>query len=178
VPRVICGARANCATPRCSKTPTPEIGIDRHVPSGLAVRLVPERVARRHRVVPLRVDNRTLTYATNRPLDADADRDLSVASGRRPTPLLATRSSLLEALDRCYPKLRELDVLAERLRREGSRVEEADPTPAAPVESTVIELCNSLLGRAIEVGASDVHIECTHQGQRFASALAACSSQC
>src|SRR5947207_2021260 len=32
-------------------------------PSELAVRLVPERVARRYLAAPLRVDNRTLTYA-------------------------------------------------------------------------------------------------------------------
>ena len=35
--------------------------------SELAVRLVPEKVARRHEVVPIAVDNRVLTYATCAP---------------------------------------------------------------------------------------------------------------
>jgi hypothetical protein len=39
--------------------------------SELAVRLVPERLAWRHFVVPLAVDDRTLTYATSRPVDAE-----------------------------------------------------------------------------------------------------------
>jgi len=52
-----------------------------HAPSELAIRLVPERLARRHLVVPLAVDNRTLTYATSRPFNDDGARDLAFASG-------------------------------------------------------------------------------------------------
>ena len=35
--------------------------------------------------------------------------------------------------------------------------------PTASV-STVIELCDHLIGRAVEVGASDVHVECGNTG--------------
>jgi type IV pilus assembly protein PilB len=86
--------------------------------SELAVRLVPERIARRHAIFPIRVDNRTLTYATCRPFDADADQDIAFASGRGTERVVASRTDLLEALERAYPKLRELDVLAERIRAE------------------------------------------------------------
>ena len=53
--------------------------------SELAVRLVSERLARRHMVVPIRVDNRTLTYATFHPFDGEAERDLTFAAGRQAT---------------------------------------------------------------------------------------------
>src|SRR5439155_20034741 len=96
--------------------------------SELAVRLVPERLARRHVVVPLTVDNRTLTYATCRPFDPETERDLSFASGRRMRPAIARKSGVLEALERCYPKLRELDVLAARLTGERPLVETGDTT--------------------------------------------------
>lgn len=135
-------------------------------PSGeLAIRLVPERLARRHLVVPLSVDNRTLTFATCRPFSPETERDLAFASGRRPAMVIARRSGILEALDRCYPKLRDLDVLAARLRSERPDVENADmkdvPTPSV---STVIELCDHLIGRAVDVGASDIHVECGNAG--------------
>jgi len=39
--------------------------------SDLAVRLVPERLARRHSIVPLEVDNRVLTYATCLPFNLE-----------------------------------------------------------------------------------------------------------
>jgi type IV pilus assembly protein PilB len=117
------------------------------VPSELAVRLVPERIARKYFVVPLQVDNRTLSYATSQPFNAETDGDVAFACGRRTLVTVATRSGVLEALDRCYPKLRELD--------------ERD---AARSESVVIDLCNQLIGRAVEVGASDVHIESSTGG--------------
>jgi CheY-like chemotaxis protein len=75
--------------------------------SELAVRLVPEKLARRHVVVPLAVDNRTLTYATFRPFDPEAERDLAFASGRRTQAVLASRNGVLDTLERCYPKLRD-----------------------------------------------------------------------
>jgi type IV pilus assembly protein PilB len=133
--------------------------------SELAVRLVPERLARRYEIVPLSVDNRVLTYATCRPFDPEIERDLSFASGRRPRPALSTRSSLLEALERCYPKLRDLDLLAARLSGERPAVTREQPVrEGINSASTVIALCDHILSRAAEVGASDVHIECGHEG--------------
>ena len=132
--------------------------------SELAIRLVPERLARRHVVVPLSVDNRTLTYATCRPFDPEIERDLSFASGRRLCASVAPRSGVLEALERCYPKLRELDVLAAKLTGERPIVDGPDPSRTAPNVSTVIDLCDHIIGRAVEVGASDVHVECGDDG--------------
>jgi type IV pilus assembly protein PilB len=128
--------------------------------SELAIRLVPERLARRHAVVPLSVDNRTLTYATCRPFDPEVERDLSFASGRRIHAAVARRSRVLEALERCYPKLRELDVLAAKLNGERGQIEDAGARVAPPTASTVIDLCDHIISRAVEVGASDVHVEC------------------
>jgi len=133
--------------------------------SELAVRLVPEKLARRYVVVPLTVDNRTLTYATCAPFDPEVERDLAFASGRRMRPAIALRSGVLEALERCYPKLRELDILAARVSAERPLVENTDGSlDLKPTSSTVIDLCNHIIGRAVEVGASDVHVECNSDG--------------
>jgi CheY-like chemotaxis protein len=96
----------------------PLVALKGVIPSELAVRLVPERLARRYLMVPITVDNRMLTYATCRPFDAEADCDLARASGRRTTLMVASRTDILDALDRTYPKRHDLDVLAERLRIE------------------------------------------------------------
>jgi len=132
--------------------------------SELAVRLVPEKLARRHLVVPISVDNRTLVYATCRPFNDEADRDLAFASGRRATFVVATRTHVLEALDRTYPKMRDLDVLAERIRAERPNVENVEHLELAPSASAVIDMCNHIIGRAVEVEASDIHIECGSGG--------------
>jgi type IV pilus assembly protein PilB len=133
--------------------------------SELAVRLVPERLARRYLVIPIQVDNRTITYATFQPFDAEAERDLGFASGRRAIGVRATQPSVVAALDRLYPKLQELERIADRLRSDEMLVEVADLGAAdAPNASPLIDLCNQLIGRAVEVGASDVHVDCTSAG--------------
>ena len=142
----------------------PLIDMEREEISARAVRLVSERLARRHMVVPIHVDNRTLTYATFHPFDGEAERDLSFAAGRRAVAVLATRSAVLAALDRLYPKLQELERLADRLRSEVSVVDLDDAGSAVPGASPVIDLCHQLLGRAVEVGASDLHVDCTSEG--------------
>ncbi len=139
------------------------LDLEHAVSSELAVRLVPERIARQYFAVPLDVNNRTLTYATSQPFNAEAEHDISFASGRRTQMVAATRSGVLDALDRCYPKLRELDVLAMRLRSE-TVVENMDEGDGTKSDSVVIDLCNRLIGRAVEVGASDVHIESGNTG--------------
>jgi type IV pilus assembly protein PilB len=139
--------------------------LDTQTTSELAIRLVPERLARRHSVVPCGVDNRILTFATCRPFNPEAERDIASASGRRTAMVVAKRSDVIDALDRCYPKLRELDVLAERLRNERPEVHNARPgRPPSGLVSTVMELCDHLIGRAVDGGASDVHIECGNAG--------------
>jgi len=140
------------------------VDLEHMVSSELAVRLVPERIARRYFVVPLQVDNRTLTFATSQPFNAEAESDVAFACGRRTRAVVATRSHVLDALDRCYPKLRELDILAARMRSEQAVVENVDQGDGTKSDSVVIDLCNHLIGRAVEVGASDVHVECGSTG--------------
>lgn len=133
-------------------------------PSTLALRLVPERVARRHVLIPLEEDNRALTYAVSRPFDDEAERDVAFASGRKPAVVLARRSDILSALDRWYPKMGDIDLLLGRL-RSGMSVEMMDTADAqAQTGSPVIDLCNHIVARAVDAGASDVHLEPTAQG--------------
>ena len=140
------------------------VDLERAVSSELAVRLMPEQIARRYFVVPLKVDNRTLTYATSQPYNTEAERDVGFACGRRTRIVAATRSAVLNALDRCYPKLRELDVLATRLRSEHAVVESPDQGDGTKSDAVVMDLCNHLIGRAVEVGASHVQVACDSSG--------------
>jgi CheY-like chemotaxis protein len=128
--------------------------------SELAVRLVPERVARRHQVVPVAVDNRVLTYATCAPYDPDADRDLGFASGRRTTSVPATRPAVIAGLDKCYPKLSDLDALGQWL----CAGLENTKLAAKQTEAAAIEMCTQILGRAVTVGASEVQLTCDGHG--------------
>jgi type IV pilus assembly protein PilB len=133
-------------------------------PSKLALRLVPERVARRHILLPLTEDNRLLTYAISQPFDDEAQRDVAFASGRNPKAVVARRSDLVAALDKYYQQLSDLDLLLARVRSEAS-IEMVDCGDAsARTSSPIIDLCNHIIARAVEAKASDVHIEPTREG--------------
>ena len=132
--------------------------------SPLALRIVPEKVARRHTVVPLAVDDRTITYVTSQPLDGDAERDIEFTSGRRAVAVLACRTDVESLLDRAYPRQSDVERLLARLGPHARSVEEIDSVQSdAPTDSVIIDLCNQLIARAVETGASDVHIECTDE---------------
>jgi type IV pilus assembly protein PilB len=125
--------------------------------SALAVRLVPERVARRHGALPFAEDNRTLTYATCQPFDVDSDQDVSFASGRQAHPALAMPSQLNTAIDRFYPRLTDVQRLLARFK---GRIETPLQTPAQPRStSPIVDLCDQIVASAIAAHASDVHIE-------------------
>jgi type IV pilus assembly protein PilB len=129
------------------------------VPSPMAVKLVPERVARRHRLVPVCEDNRTLTFASSAGFDPDAERDVAFASGRRPERLIAVPSQIDAALNSVYSAVSGVDELIDRIRHAGA-VEIADAKLSVSAgDSPVIDLCNRILAAAIHAGASDVHVE-------------------
>jgi CheY-like chemotaxis protein len=67
-------------------------------PSPLAQHLVPVSVLRRHEVLPLAVDDKEIRYVTATPYNLEADRAVSMSTGRPTMAMLTCRSDLLKAL--------------------------------------------------------------------------------
>src|SRR6185436_10483849 len=67
-------------------------------PSPLAQHLVPISVLRRHEVLPLAVDDKEIRYVTATPHNLEADRAVSMSTGRPTMAMLTCRSDLLKAL--------------------------------------------------------------------------------
>ena len=72
---------------------------DRHLAA-----LIPERLARRHAVVPLSEEGRALAYGVARPFDAQAHRDLVSVAGRPLQRVLVCPSQITQWLQRLYPR--------------------------------------------------------------------------
>ena len=67
-------------------------------PSPLAQHLVPASILRRHEVLPVSVDDKEVRYVTATPFDAEADRAVSMSTGRPTLAMLTCRSELRAAL--------------------------------------------------------------------------------
>ncbi|HZQ02476.1 MAG TPA: GspE/PulE family protein [Gaiellaceae bacterium] len=124
-----------------------------------AVALLPERFARRSAALPVRfVDDDTVLVAVADPTDILVSDDLRLALGLN-IQLAVVESDLLElALERAYRRQVELEVLEEE-------AAELEPTPIDDVGRDVagsapaIKFVNSIIGLAVDEGASDVHFE-------------------
>lgn len=141
----------------------PLIDLAEVTPSKLALKLIPESLAGRHTIVPLAEDNRTLTYASAQPFDAEADQDVAFVSGRQPKGVLASRSQIVAALEWYRGEPRGLEQLVDRVRGDARICQdrnEAEPSvPAGEEDSSIVALCTRIVQDAIASRASDIHLE-------------------
>lgn len=73
-----------------------------------ARKLVPSKVARKHRVLPLRYTDRWLWVATADPVAMEAEREIAQVSGRGVHFEVAPPEALFPAVDAAYPEAGEL----------------------------------------------------------------------
>ena len=123
--------------------------------------VLPERLAarflRQARALPLAEEGGVLALAVADPLDAFTPAAVAAATGLRVTPEVALPIELEAALERLYPSLETEEAsapaAAEPLEEDAERLRDLAS------EAPVIRLVNQMISRAVETGASDIHIE-------------------
>jgi general secretion pathway protein E len=117
---------------------------------------VSRRFLRDARAVPLSDVGGTLTVALADPIDTFTPAALAAATGRRVLVAAAVPVELEAALNRLLPEEGPVAELGE----DGTPLEEdAERLKDLASEAPVIRLVNQIIGRAVETGASDIHIE-------------------
>jgi type II secretory ATPase GspE/PulE/Tfp pilus assembly ATPase PilB-like protein/ActR/RegA family two-component response regulator len=131
-----------------------------------ALKLVPETVARRHRILPLRQSDRQLVVATANPGDFEAEQAIGFVSSRTPVFEVALPSALNAAVDIRYSPDRAfeslIDTLAAGAIEDVKVLEEKAPETLSPQEfdtAPVVKLTNLILQSAVGERASDIHME-------------------
>ncbi len=136
---------------------------DRYLDPGLADYL-PENIARRHMVVPLERDGEQLKVAMSDPTDLIAIDDIERVSGFNIKPHFGAPGELRKALDWIYAD-ESIDVgelLEDFDRREQEEEEEdfaEDELREMVEEAPIVRLANSIISRAFQKEASDIHVE-------------------
>ena len=126
------------------------------------VRLLPEFAARRFRALVLKEQNGSLLVAFSDPLDLSAFDDVSRLLKRSIVAAVAAEGQLLLWLDRLYRRTEEISGLARALEQDTDDpvVDLGDLTVAVGTQGApVVRLLQSLFEDAMQVSASDVHIE-------------------
>lgn len=127
-----------------------------------AVQLLPEVHARRLRALIIGKNGDTLRIAMSDPADLFAQESLLTQLPQYSFEfVIAPEKQLVEGFDRYYRRTKEIASFAEQLQLEhqGNTAFDFDIGDDDSDEVTVVKLINSLFEDAIQVGASDIHIE-------------------
>lgn len=112
-----------------------------------ALRLIPEEVARKHDVIPLRIEGDTLIVAMSHPEDLNILEDLRIRTRMHIKPLRAAVMDVRGAINLHYRAMSEIE-------REIKQLTSADIARVPAVR--IVDL---LIAGAVRDGASDIHIE-------------------
>ena len=130
-----------------------EVTID---PSATA--LVPEALARRYAAIPIGFEEGSLVVAMADPANVLAIDDIRAITGMDVVPKVATRTEVEDAISRMAQFDDAVSDLGDLL-DDQAEVEDLSSMEASIEEAPVVKLVNTIITRAINERASDIHIE-------------------
>lgn len=123
-----------------------------------AVAVVPDYLIRRYTLLPIAFEDGSLVVAMADPANVLAVDDLRAVSGYEISPRVATRNDLEEAIRRQASFDESVNDLAE-LAAEETDAEDLDGLTVAAEDAPVVKLVNTIITRAVNDRASDIHLE-------------------
>lgn len=146
----------------------PYIDMSKAVVDPMALDLIPEKLARKHGILPLNVEDKVITIAMLDPLDFEAHDDVRFSTGYKIKPMVTTKTELLSAIDIHYNASQSIAaILVTDLSQEKALVEVVHEREGVDVETLrktsetppVIRMVNLMISDAVKSRASDIHIE-------------------
>jgi type II secretory ATPase GspE/PulE/Tfp pilus assembly ATPase PilB-like protein len=130
---------------------------------------VPESLARKYRILPLRVSNSTIDIATADPHDLDCERAIGFATGRAVRMNLAAPGRIIDKITDVYRPEMSVEKLLEGMgqydvRLEDDAIEDVDIAASKASERPIIKLVDHIVAEGIQLRASDIHLESQEGG--------------
>ncbi|HEX7215917.1 MAG TPA: type IV-A pilus assembly ATPase PilB [Methylomirabilota bacterium] len=149
----------------------PAITVAQVDPDPDVLKLVPEQIAKKHGVLPIKRMGNTLTLAMADPTNVFALDDVGFMTGLQIQPVVASEAAIRKAFERLYEtgasvtdmmsQLEESDTDVEVVEGGEETFSKADifDLKESADEAPVVRLINMILTDAIRRGASDIHLE-------------------
>lgn len=137
-----------------------------------AVEIIPERLARKHLIVPVSVEDKDLFVAMHDPFSYEALEDAQFASGYRIRPYISTKSDIIWAIKKHYNLKASLESVVEGMASHQNvevvqevKDEEVDIRDLKKQSSMapIIRMVNLIISEAVEQKASDIHLDPTSE---------------
>jgi type IV pilus assembly protein PilB len=135
-----------------------------------AVEIIPERLARKHLIVPVSVEDKDLYVAMHDPFSYEALEDAQFATGYRIRPYISTKSDIVWAIKKHYNLKASLESVVEGMASHQNvevvqevKDEEVDIRDLKKQSSMapIIRMVNLIISEAVEQKASDIHLDPT-----------------
>ena len=133
-----------------------------------AIAAVPDRIARRYALIPLRIEDNVLVVAMSTPGNVYALDVVRAVTGYEVKPVAAPEHAIRQALGRCYGIRSDLQSSASELATTRSEeialgteesVTDTEQLLNAAEDAPVVKYVESLINDSITARASDIHIE-------------------
>jgi type IV pilus assembly protein PilB len=136
-----------------------------------AVKLLPQEIAKRYYVIPIRTEGRHMLVAMANPTDYRAMQEVEFKIGRTLKVLVCTRTEILDAIAKFYEPEDSLKAFTDNLEDAKDLMIMADSERGAEIDLNdsrsqaelppVIKVVNLIIQDAIQQRATDVHVEPT-----------------
>ena len=149
----------------------PAITVAQVDPDPDVLKLVPEQIAKKHSVLPIKRIGNVLTLAMADPTNVFALDDVGFMTGLQIQPVVASEAAIRKAFERLYESSGSVTDMMSELEEADTDVEVVEDGEAAFTkadvfdlkesadEAPVVRLINMILTDAIRRGASDIHLE-------------------
>lgn len=136
----------------------PHVTLSRFQIDAQLSQVIPEQMAKRYQVLPIRVDGRKLMVAMADPLDLFVIDDLRMSTGFTIEPAIISRGELQRGIARLYGLQ---DSMNEMIKDLGNGVAQIDVEDSVILgeDSPVVRLVQQMIEQAVRLGASDIHVD-------------------
>ncbi|MCF7888215.1 MAG: GspE/PulE family protein [Candidatus Omnitrophica bacterium] len=134
-----------------------------------ALAFIPEEVAVKFRLIPLFLIQNTLTVAMAEPQDREVVTQLKGITGKKIKPIFACPSAINAVIDTHYHKTgpsssKDIGAISKKQafsysQESGPANEKIDSLKQAASLAQVVEMVDHIITNAVEIGASDIHLE-------------------
>ena len=131
-----------------------------------AIRMVPESIAKRHNILPVKVDKNVIYIAMSDPYNLMAVDDVKIVTGLTVRKVLERKEAIEKAIKNFYTKQYAEKVaqdLAQKEKENTKKKKEEEKKVSelerATANAPVVKLVDTIIQNSIRMGASDVHIE-------------------
>lgn len=138
----------------------PHVDLEKTAINTNAISLIPERIVRRYDLIPIDIKGKDLIVAMADPLNIIAIDDLKLYTEYDIQPVISTRNSIRQAIDKFYMEKATKEVLREFEKTYNlGDLQEYDDEEFEISNAPIVRLINSIIKQAIDMRASDIHIE-------------------